>query len=212
MFKFIEHINFIGVLVIVTYFYGLVALNKEKRNFWFFFILNVNFLTEILSAVILSISIEITLLYSISFILHQSIWLILLDKIFEINKKTKILIILFYCFCLLNILFLEKLNLNYNTFIFGSIIYLILFLNECIIILNSENLIFFKSNPFLLISAPVLFFIGFSFVFGFRNSEIRNLILFKNIDLYTFISYSVNIIYYTLINIYIYRERKLKNA
>ncbi len=212
MFKFIEHINFIGVLVIVTYFYGLVALNKQKRNFWFFFILNVNFLTEILSAVILSISKEITLLYSISFILHQSIWLILLDKIFEINKKTKILIILFYCFCLLNILFLEKLNLNYNTFIFGSIIYLILFLNECIIILNSENLIFFKSNPFLLIFAPVLFFIGFSFVFGFRNSEIRNLILFKNIDLYTFISYSVNIIYYTIINIYIYRERKLKNA
>lgn len=89
--------------------------------------------------------------------------------------------------------------------------YICLFLYYSYQQLNQENLSYFTKNEYLLLFVPVIFFFGFSFMFGFRNSEVRDAIIYSDIDLYTFIGYFVNLIYYSLANLYIYRERKLQH-
>ncbi len=131
---------------------------------------------------------------------------------FSDRKKIKpISIIIFLSFSLGNFLFIEGSKLNYLTFILGALIYLMLFIFESFSQLKNENLSFFKSTTYFLLFAPVLFFLGFSFLFGFRNFDLRNTIVFGKTDLYTFICYFVNLVYYTFINSYIYKERKLND-
>lgn len=60
--------------------------------------------------------------------------------------------------------------------------------------------------------SPVLFFIGFSLLFGFNNKNIHKIMILNRFKLYDFISYFVNITYYSLLNVYIYREKKLKHV
>ena len=74
--------------------------------------------------------------------------------------------------------------------------------------LKQENFPFFFSNQFLLLMAPVLFFIGLTFMLGFKNHEILMAVFFGKLQLYKTINIVVNIVYYTLLNIYIYREKK----
>ena len=174
-------------------------------------VLLLNFITEIISACFLINKMKLDLLYSISFIFHNTLWLLLLFEITSLKKIKTIFIFLFLFFSIYNILFLECTNLNYLTFIFGAILYLIIFIYISFTQLNKENLDFFKSNYYILLFAPILFFLGYSFMFGFRNLKVRDVIIFGNTNLYTLISYFVNIQYYTLINIYIYKERKSLN-
>ncbi|HOZ75056.1 MAG TPA: hypothetical protein PLS51_02895 [Flavobacterium sp.] len=97
-------------------------------------------------------------------------------------------------------------------FVFGAFIYLIIFIVESFYELQREAFSFFLSNQFLLLSAPILFFIGLSAALGFQDRALIRTVLFSNVSLYEFIAYFVNIIYYTLIIVYIYREKKLKDA
>ena len=130
----------------------------------------------------------------------------------KFRKVKSILILLFLLFSLSNILFIERLNLNFYTFIIGALLYVSIFIYESYKQLNRENLNYFKTNNFILLIAPILFFLGMSIVFGFRNSGIKDVIIFNKIELYTLITFTVNIIYYTLINLFIFKERKLQNA
>ncbi|MEO7173972.1 hypothetical protein [Flavobacterium sp.] len=92
-------------------------------------------------------------------------------------------------------------------FIVGALFYLIFFLFLSFKQLRNENLAFFTNNNFILLFSPILFFIGFSFVFAFKNRNLNETILWEDISLYNLISYFINIIYYSLINLYIYKER-----
>lgn len=174
-------------------------------------ILSTSLFTEITAMFFLSNHKGINTLYSLSYIIHHSFWIVLIGDFLTTRKIKPIAIIIFLTFSLGNLLFIEGPKLNYLTFIAGALIYLVLFIFESFTQLKNENLSFFKSNTYLLLFAPVLFFLGFSFLFGFRNFDLRNTIVFGKTDLYTFICYFVNIIYYSLINLYIYKEQKLKN-
>lgn len=150
-------------------------------------------------------------LYSISFIIYLSIWLVIITQVDELMSLRKIILSGFITFGFANLFFIEQSNLNHLTFIIGALIYISLFLYFSYHQLNRENLSYFTQNEYLLLFTPVIFFFGFSFMFGFRNLEISNAIIYQNISLYTFIGYFVNLIYYSLANLYIYRERKLIN-
>jgi len=170
-------------------------------------------LTEIFSTFLEYFNYSLGLTYSLSMIINGSLWLVLISEVFLNKKAASILLAAFLLFSIINLFFGEGLtNCNFNTFIVGAFIYISIFIYESFYQLKKENLSFFLSNNYLLLSSPILFFFGLSFVFGFKSRELAETTIFGNIRLYEFIIYFVNIIYYTLINIYIYREKRLKHA
>lgn len=194
----------------MTFIHGLFSLKKRNReHFFLLLVLLVGLITEILSVIFECLIIHMKLLYSISFIIYFSIWLLIITQVDELKSLRKIILSAFITFGLANLFFIEKNNLNHLTFIVGALIYIGLFLYYSYHQLNSEKLSCFTENEYLLIFTPVIFFFGYSFMFGFRNSDVGGVIIYDQISLYTIIGYFANIVYYSLANLYIYKERKI---
>ncbi len=203
--------SFINPTTIVVYFTivaGFLFLKKKPiPNRLLLGILTVSSLTELLY-VILTTEEGRLLLYSLSFVLHNALWLLLLLLIFQAKKKEYLIFWGFLLFSVFNLFFYEGDGLNYLTFIVGAILYIVYFIYKLVVCLKNEQLDFFSTNDFILISSPVMFFLGFSFNLGFRDSPLRNALIFNEVDLYTFIGNCVNFIYYGLLIIYIFKQKK----
>lgn len=208
-----HYLNFIKILVLITFFLSIFNLNlKSIIHIYIVSILSVCLITEIMIPIFIHKKLTSGLFTTISVIFHHSLWILILLKS-SINKKNKILLILFTIFAVFNLFYIEgNKTFNYYTFVIGAIIYITLFTYLSFMQLKIENFAFFQSNNYILLCAPLLFLFGLSFMFSFKNSSVTSEIIFFKIKLYTIITYFVNIIYYTLINIYIYKEYKLKNA
>ncbi len=202
------------ILVFITFFVGIFFLDfKNLIHKLLFCVLLVCFITEVLSIYNLVIKHNINFLYSISLIFYFSLWLLLIKIATNFRLEFILLIVIFIIFGLINLCYFEGLkSFNFSTFLFGSLLYILVLIVASIYNLVNDNLYFFKSNNFLLIFSPVLFMFGLSFMFGFHSIDLTDTFIFRKLKLYTFITYLVNIVNYTLINIYIYRERKLQNA
>ncbi len=210
--SFIEQITFIKLLVFSTFIFGLIFLRKNNRFYLpLIIIISLSFLNELLSSLRIIQGLPLGLNMSLYALVNCLIWIFLNLNAFETKYKF-IFIALFLIFSLINLFFFQGIDkFNTQTFVFGSLIYFLLFLKGILNKIKMEDLLFFKSNVFVLITAPMLFFLCFSLIISFNNVLLMKYQLF-GIKLYVIISYFVNIIYYSLINIYIYRERKLKNA
>jgi hypothetical protein len=203
LFKIIKAIDY---YILLTWVIALFQINKSKYYRLIFFVLSVSLITIITTIGFILCKLNFTIIFNLSFIVHNTLWIYLL---YVINKSYNffLYLIAFYTiFSVFNLFFIEKFNLNYYTFILGSVIYVVLFLFLSFEYLKKEILDYFVSNNYIIMFAPILFFLGFSFMFSFRELNLRKTILFYNITLYNFISNFVNIIYYSLINLYIYRE------
>lgn len=211
---YINTINPISFLIIITLCNALFKLKKKItiNKKLLILILSVSTLSEFLTVIFIVLNFNICFIYNTYFIINGLSWLLIITNEMKFRKVKSILILLFLLFSLSNILFIERLNLNFYTFIIGALLYVSIFIYESYKQLNRENLNYFKTNNFILLIAPILFFLGMSIVFGFRNSGIKDVIIFNKIELYTLITFTVNIIYYTLINLFIFKERKLQNA
>ncbi len=214
MFEIIKNINPLMILVFVTFFVGLFFLDLKKNNHkLLFYVLLVCFITEVLSIYNLIIKNNINFLYSISLLFYFVLWLLILKSTTKFHKTSILFIFLFILFGIINLFYFEGIkSFNFSTFIVGAFFYNLIVIVSSIYFIKNELLNFYKSNEFLLIIAPILFMFGLSFMFGFKSIDLTNTFVFKKLKLYTFVTYSVNLVNYTLINIYIYRERKLKNA
>lgn len=174
-------------------------------------ILLITVANTILTTIFLKYKIVIILINNIYIIFSNFLWLLLLKNIVHLSKMYYF-IIGFLIFSIFNLFFYEKpFHLNTKTFIYSALIYVIIYIYICIKRLNEERLDYFTNNNFILISSPILFFVGYSIMFGFKSRLLDDVILFKIIKLFDFISYFSNYIFYTLIIIYIYRERNIKN-
>jgi len=189
---------------------GVVFLDKSRlRNKLLFLLLVVMTLTEILSSVLLYCTFQIDVLYTVSIIVHNGLWLYLMYSLTGYPKGVLYSGTFFLVFAIFNILFLEGYSsFNHYTFIVGAFTYIISFIFLSFRQLRAEDFTFFRQNQFLLLFSPVLFFFGLSFVFGFRSKELANTSVLGDLNLYQVIGYFVNIIYYTLLNLYIFKERK----
>ena len=174
-------------------------------NKFLFIILTNYFITELFSIFLNYNSIPVAFLYNISIILQFVFWLLILSKV--LKKQSLLLVYLFLVFATISLFFKLTLFNTYNLII-GSILYLTLYIFENFKLLNQEKIDFFQSNDYFLISIPILFFLGMAFLFSFDLKSLTKTIIFGKTNLYTVINYFVNIIYYTLINIYIYKEKK----
>lgn len=208
---FIDNINLVGIIVLITFVYGALYLKpKNKTHKILLYILLANILTELFSLLLIAYSMNYTVLYLISFIFHNFLWLLLLSKSTS-EKFSSSTPALFLCICILNFCFWEGSDLNQKIFTFGALLYIIVFLYKSFKNLMVEDLSFFSSNIFILLFAPVLFFFGMSLSLAFGDSKVLNYKLYKDISLYIFINSFINIIYYSSIMLYIYREKKLKH-
>lgn len=200
--------------IFITYTIALLFMHSKKSSHRLLFaIITISVATEILSLILTYIGVKTGLLYTVSVVMHNSLWLILLTKDFLIKKAVIILLLSFLLVSILNFLFYEgSINFNNYTFIIGAFLYIVIFIYESFYQLKYDNFSFFSSNNYILLFAPVLFFFGLSFIFGFKNKELAATVVYGKVELYSFIGSFVNFIYYTLINIYIYKEKQQENA
>lgn len=214
MFQFLKIVNPIQIYIFVCLLVAVCFYDrKNKAAIYLFAILLSNFVAEVLSILFQLADKPIAGLMSITSFTHNSIWLLFLINAVKPRHIYKFLFAGFVVFAMVNFSFFEGLNtFNSKTFILGALLYLVIFIYESFYELQQEAFSFFLSNRFVLLCAPLLFFIGLSFVLGFKDRKLGNTILFGHIYLYQFIAYFVNVIYYSVVIAYIYREKKIRHA
>lgn len=187
--------------------YGLQWKNKIHR--YVLSILTIFVLNELVSTLNVAYGINFKTHFSITTIVHCTLWMLILKDSVRFPRIVNGLLIAFITFCLCDLFFIEGWVLfNCYSFVVGAFMYLVLFLIESFYQLKQENFPFFFSNQFLLLMSPVLFFIGLTFMLAFKSRGIITTVIFGEIYLYRIIITVVNIVYYSLLNIYIYREKK----
>lgn len=205
----IQSLNPIKIIVLLTFLIGLLFLNyKNTTHRKVLGILLICFVNEIVALVLKAQNLSIDSLYNINIILHNTLWLMIIGN--HLKRQTRQIILSSHLlFGFINLLFFEGWdNFNYYTFVFGALLYTILFIYLCFRALQKEDLNFFQSNEFILLFAPVLFFLGLSFMFSFKSRQLTSTFIFEGIKLYTCINYFVNGIYYLFLNVYIIKEKK----
>ncbi len=205
----------IKIIALVTFFYALTNITNRNKNMLFLLvILFVCILTEIVNSILISNGVLNTgLSTTIGILVHNFLWLYLLSGFVVFKKLFYFLFVLLLGFVTINLFFIEtSSHFNYYSFVASAFIYITIFIYESFFQLKRENFKFFTSNNYLLLCSPLFFFFCLSFLFGFKSRSVTSHVLFDKIKLYDFVIYFVNFIYYTLINIYIYREKKLKHA
>jgi hypothetical protein len=202
------------IYLFVTLVFALYSIKKNTFNHIIIILILSNlFITEVLSSVILFYHKSHNYIYSISIPLHHCSWLLLLYRNSSGKFFLKVATISYILFILYDFIFNNSLlKFNFYIFIVGAIIYISSFIHITTKKLKYEEFAFFTSNTYLLLYTPLIFFAGVSAVFAFSSPELAKNKIILNLTLYDVIIHFVNIIYYTLINIYIYRERKLQHA
>jgi hypothetical protein len=202
---------FIKIIILLTFLHCLISLKlTNSTNKLLFALLTITTLNEILSFILLRHNIKICLNTTLYIIVHDCIWLLILKEFFA-NKKWINWCLVIFLFCSIgNLLLLQGLEkFNNYTFVFGALLYVCLFIKECILKLQDEDLPFFMLNKFLLATAPLLFFLFFSLLFAFNEKKVIVYNVYGHTMLYTFAGNIANLIYYTIVNLYIFKEKKL---
>jgi hypothetical protein len=204
----------IKIYIFIVFITAWLCCNKGlKTNKLLLAILTVSVINEVLCGLFNHIGFSISNICTGYVIVNCFLWLTILKEVSHNKKIIQNGVYLFLFFAIFNLLLLDGLHyFNSYTFVFGALLYVLFFLYDSSNELRKENFDYFNSPTFILISAPVLFFIGFSFTFGFKTNKIDKIIIYNHITLYNFISWFVNFIYYSLILVYVYQNKKVKNV
>lgn len=206
-------LNFFSIvhfLLIITFLHSIFGLKwKQQKHKYVILVLSIFMLNETICFLCDVYLLSFKINFTITAFIHSTLWLLILKESVRFPKIVTGLMIVFITFSLCDVFFIEGWQLfNCYSFILGAFMYLIVFLIESFYQLKQENFPFFFSNQFILLMTPVLFFIGLTFMFAFKSPEVISTVFFGKIELYRMIIIIVNIVYYTLLNIYIYREKK----
>jgi hypothetical protein len=202
--------GFIYVFIFSTFLHAIYGLQwKNKIHRYVLCILTVFVLNEAVSTLQAAYATNFKTHFTITTVIHCTLWFLILKDSVHFPRIVNGVLIAFITFCFCDLLFIEGWVLfNCYSFVLGAFMYLILFLFESFYQLKQENFPYFFSNQFLLLMSPVLFFIGLTFMLAFKSHGIISVVIFGKVDLYRIIITVVNIVYYSLLNIYIYREKK----
>lgn len=210
--EFFKNLSFITLYIILSFLIVLIFVNFKNRNHLLLFaIMSLSVANEILSYILILNKHPVTVNTNIYTIIHNCLWLLILRSIFK-KEKLGVITLIYFFFSLINFILTDYSMYNFHIFITGALLYCTLFIYICYEKLNLEDFAFFKSNSFYLVFAPIMFFLGLSLIFGFQNDNLANLKITPTLSLFKFITYFVNIIYYTTINIYIFKEYKIRNG
>lgn len=205
----LDIINPIKACVVITLLFALWNLRwKIKMHRYLLYILFVVFITELVNSILVYNSRPIRIPFNISIIFHDIFWMLAFRESINRKKMSNVILCFFALFSVVNFIIIEIADeYNYYTFVLGALLYVSLFIYESYRQLKEENLMYFLSNNYLLLFAPVFFFFGMGLMLGFKPLGVTKMLLFGPVTLYVFIVNIVCIAYYSLINIYIYREK-----
>jgi hypothetical protein len=208
-------LNITQLLVLMAYLCFLINFNhKNSVQRVLLCILSLSFVVEILCLYLLGIKEDkiVNIVYSLNAIFHQSLWLLLMSKIFRKNYFFEIIILSFFLFGIINLLFLQGLSkFNHYTFIIGALLYLVIFILESFYQLGKENFSFFQSEKYILLFAPVIFFFGLSILLSFNSRILYTTKVLGSHVLYDVIGYFLNLVYYSFIIIYCFKQKRIRN-
>lgn len=209
----LKHANFVQLLVLFTFVSALFRYRKDPIYRTLVGILIISLGNELITYYLLIVGKSLAMFYSINVMLHHALWLYLLSQIVRLKQLVLYVLSAYIAFSLINLTMLQGLaNFNTNTFILGALFYLILFIIDSFSRLKSEELTFFTSSKYILLCAPLLLFITLSFMMGFKSRTVYDVKIFGDATLYQSIAHFANLIYYILINIYIFDKKKLENG
>ncbi|WP_353088821.1 hypothetical protein [Flavobacterium sp.] len=215
IYDFFCSIKIIVYFQLITFFLATFFLPlKRKTNRVFYSIITYYTLTEVIT-VTLKLTIPEknqrlflnSINYELSFVITFLLWFFLLEQN-GVNKKIMRFVYLFFLsFVLVDFLAIQKDN-DLKTYIFcmGSFLYLIIFFILSFNKLKNEDFNFLLDNDFRLLCAPILMFFGLSLLFSFVNSEIGEIIIISNYNLYSIITDYINIVSYSIFLWYVYIE------
>ena len=145
--------------------------------------------------------------YELSFIVTFLLWFFLLEQNGISKKLMRYIYLFFLTFVVIDFFVIQK-NDDLKTYMFcmGSFLYLITFFVFSFNKLKSEDFNFILSNDYRLLSAPILMFFGLSLIFAFVNSDIGDIKIIPNYNLYSIITDYINFVSYTIFLWYIYIE------
>ena len=197
----------ISIFILLIVIYAFVRVRGVNHNLLKLILLvtGINvFLTELLIAY----SINIRLNTNLYFILNNFLWIQILLQHFRRRNKTIINfgLIIFIALSLYTNSIIS--DVFYTYFTLTSLLYIALFFLISTKYLKNENITFFQSLDFILIFAPVLFFLGMSFIFGFKSDVFSKTYILEGVNVYRFINFIVNMVYYWLIAYYVFKSKK----
>jgi len=212
---FLTNFKPIQFFIVITAIIVLLYHNKKKHSHKILAgIVSVCLINEIVTTFFVISDWDYSLVFNVCNAIHNVLWLLLLYQILGFTWFYKVLSLLYVLGAVVS--FFMVLNgykiANAYMFITGAFLYIIILTGRTIHYLKKENFDVFLSNNTILLYIPVLLFLGFSFILGFWSGPLADTVLIGNLNLYEIIGYFVNLIYYTLIIIYIYREKKLADA
>ncbi|NUY82183.1 hypothetical protein HUK80_14860 [Flavobacterium sp. MAH-1] len=194
-------INTVRIYMIITFLWILYnSKGRFQKYFPLLLVLVVGLINEFCLSYLAYTKVDSGLNTSIYVVLHNVIWLWIFYKSFHRPYILKA-IILYAVFSLINLFFIEgTTNFNYYPFLAGAFLYVLLFLVESLRMLHNESILNMHGSTYLMLCAPLLFFLGFSLLFGFRDKAIFQTVVFGSTTLFSIISLFVNLVYYSLIN------------
>lgn len=200
--------NPIKILVLCTFLYVCFTLRrKEIHDMILLLVVSVCLLTEMVNSVLIFTDGNNGVFDSFSIFSHQSLWLLLLGVLTGKRRLSYMLLAVFAAVFAVDFYFADAGKFCYYTFVTSALAYLALFVWECLQKIEREDILYFTSDAFLLLCAPVLFFFNLGLMFSFNSFQLTDRELF-GIKLYTLIIYFVNFFYYLLINLYVYRQKQ----
>lgn len=204
------YINPIKILAAIAFLYSFTLAGRHFVNHRLIsVILFLCFTTEVVNSFLILYGLPNAAIMTVSMTIHNALWLVLLAHNLPHKRLIQFAIVAFLAFAISNAFFFQgPMRFNYYTFVVGGFFYIAIFIFESFVQLRKENFDFFFSNAYLLLFAPIFLFFGVSFMFGFDSREVTSAHIFPHIKLYDFIIYFVNIIYYSLILLYIRREKQ----
>jgi hypothetical protein len=205
----LEYFNPIRILILLTFVIFLFLYDQRKKDHQLLLIiLSVAVINEGLTIVFRINNIPHQLNNTIYTVVTQILWLAVLGKLSGKVTLSRVLALFVALFSVINLLLIQGFG-QYNgfTFVFGAFLYVGLFALDCYARLKNEDLAYFASSQYILATAPLLFFIGFSILFGFQNKSLHNTDFF-GYTLFKIVCYFINIVYYLLINFYLFKDNK----
>ena len=195
----------IKIYIIVTLIHFLVAKTKHTPLKYILIVAAANIIiTDVFKY---QLNIKTSVSVNIYVILHFFLWLQILTPYLKKQYKP----IINYTFIGITILSLSTINIHanfYNNyFVATSITYVLMFFWVCVRHLKNEDIRFFKSIQFVLIFAPVLFFLTQSILSGFKSRIFSDTDIIDGLSMYAFMNFIANTVYYSLLNYYILKSK-----
>ena len=208
------YLNFTQLIVTISFVCVLFCFNRKNYiQKVLFTLLILTFLVEFSNFLLMVFKKEnvVSINYSLFALFFNGIWLFLFDRMVQNRYYIKYVIAIYLVLGIINLFLYEGLKqFNHYNFIAGAFMYVFLFIYESFNQIKKENLAFFQTNTYLLLFSPILFMLGYSILISFNNKTLNATIVFAGMTLYDMIGYFINLIYYSLLITYCFREKNVK--